>query len=443
MSLSLLRGCQRSFCCLSQNTAGEPDLLVPSLCLWSLCPSIPAPVSLCLQVLALPCFCVLASLCPQSLHPWVPASLYPCILDPCIPVPRPLHPWLPVSPRRGGCRCLPSCWPCWCPDVAPSAGCRSMALEGWKRASTGSAPNATTVTPVASSQSPRAGAAAPCWVKGRWLGSGRDGPVPPAARRGRGLCVGQGMAEGLSGDPQFPCSPMATRRASSPPCCSPAASLKPHLLLSLFPPGSLGDTGWSLVLGASSELGLLLQKLPPPPPPALCFHKPNTTTGREKRSSPQPPRDGKHLFTKLRNPRLPTRIRQQGNFTRLPASPRFSGGRFEKAGQGRAARRCSFSANQSGKARHRLHLKSRLAPGAGRNEALLAAPALPCSRASRPRGFSFLPSPWPSSSSCAAARGRRPMAWRGRAEAAGASRANSSFLVPAPRCLPAIFACKQ
>lgn len=141
--------------------------------------------------------------------------------------------------------------------------------------------------------------------------------------------MGQGIAEGFSGVPQFSLQPVATRRASSPPRCSPAASLKPRLLLSLFPPGSLGDAGWSLVLGASSELGLLLQKLPPPPPPpALCFHEPNATTGRGKRRSPRSPREGKHLFTKLRNPRLPTRIRQPGNFARLPASPRFSGGRF-------------------------------------------------------------------------------------------------------------------
>lgn len=56
-----------------------------------------------------------------------------------------------------------------------------------------------------------------------------------------------------------------------------------------------------------------------------------------------------------------------------------------------------------------------------RNEALPATPALPTA------GL-FLPQPRPSSSS---------------SSSAGARRANSSFLFPAPRCLPAIFACKQ
>lgn len=115
---------------------------------------------------------------------------------------------------------------------------------------------------------------------------------------------------------------------------------------------------------------------------------------------------------------------------------------MEEAGQGRAARHCSFSANQSGRARHRLHLKSQLAPGAGRNEALPAAPALPCSRSSRPWGFSFLPSPWPfSSSSCTAVRdGGR---WLFGAEQKRPERAGRIPHSSSPRraaCLPSLHA---
>lgn len=62
--------------------------------------------------------------------------------------------------------------------------------------------------------------------------------------------------------PNFPCSPVATRRASSSPRCSPAASLKPRLLLSLQAPLETQVGAWSLEhprsLASFSRSSLLL-----------------------------------------------------------------------------------------------------------------------------------------------------------------------------------------